>query len=79
MSFVTQKCSCTNHIVEIYHNKKNEEIIIVIVEIKVQNNKNAKPMRFPIHLCGLVGHKVVECPCFTKMQKILKDIWMLNQ
>jgi len=73
MSFVTQKCNCTNHIVETYHNKRNEEIIIVIVEVKAQNNKNVKPMIFLYHLCCPAGHKMVECPCFVELQKILKD------
>ncbi len=64
-------CKCTNHKVEPCHNK--EEAIISVVEVMIHNNKSAKPLWFPYHVCGLMGHKMVECPHFTKTQKMFKN------
>jgi hypothetical protein len=48
-----------NHVVKTCWSK--EEGIAIVFEVIVQNNKNAKHMRFPYHVCGLAGHKMVEC------------------
>jgi hypothetical protein len=48
-----------NHVVETCWTK--EEGIAIFLEVVAQNNKNAKHMQFPCHVCGLVGHKMVEC------------------
>jgi len=45
---------------ETYCNK--EGTITNVVEVTIQNNKNAKLMRLPYHMCGLVGHMMVDCP-----------------
>jgi hypothetical protein len=46
----------TNHTMETCHNKK-EKIIINVTGVITHNNKNVRPMQFPCHMCGLVGHK----------------------
>jgi hypothetical protein len=62
----------TNHTMETCRNKK-EEIIISVTKVIIHNNKNVRPMQFPCHVCGLIGHKMVECRRRVEMQKMFKD------
>jgi hypothetical protein len=54
-----------NHVVETCWSK--EEGIVIVFEVIDQNNRNVKHMWFPYHVCGLVGHKMVECIWFVEM------------
>ncbi len=38
-----------------------EEGVAIVFEVIAQNNRNGKHMQFLCHMCGLVGHKMVEC------------------
>jgi hypothetical protein len=44
-----------------WRNKMKEEIVTSVIEVMAYYNKNAKPMQFPCHMCGVMGHKMVEC------------------
>ncbi len=34
------------------------------------NQKPQKTFSYACHICGLNGHKMIDCPKFTKMQKM---------
>ncbi len=56
----------TNHNVETYINKK-EEPIIVVIEATTQVSKPPRPLNYPCHIYGIVGHKLTNCPRFREM------------
>jgi hypothetical protein len=43
------------------------QVEYVPIKATTHNNKDVKPMQFPYHMCGLMGHKMVKCPWFVEM------------
>jgi len=58
----------TNHNVETCI--KKEHTIVVVIEATQPNQKPQKTFSYACHICGLNGHKMIECPKFTNMQKV---------
>jgi hypothetical protein len=63
----------TNHNMETCRNKKREEPIIATTEITIQVGKVPRPLNYPCHICGIVGHKLANCLKFGEMQNMFKD------
>jgi hypothetical protein len=40
---------------------------VVVFEVIVKLSKPLKCMKYPCHICGIVGHRMVECPRFGEM------------
>ncbi len=36
-------------------------------------SKPPRPLNYPCHICGIVGHKLTNCPRFGEMQNMFKD------
>ncbi len=53
--------------------KQKEEPTIVVVEINAQASKPPRPLNYPYHICGIVGHKLINCPKFSEMKIIFND------
>jgi len=43
---------------------------VVAIKATQQSQKPQKTSSYASHICGLNGHKMIDCPKFTKMQKI---------
>ncbi len=65
-------CHYTNHNVESCKNKK-EEPTIVTIEVTSQVGKPLGLLKYPCHICGIVGHKLMNYPRFGEMQNMFKD------
>jgi len=52
--------------------KKKEEPIVVITEATNQFHKGHKNNSYACHICGLNGHKMMNCPKFAKMEKMFQ-------
>jgi hypothetical protein len=39
----------------------------------MQVGKPPRPLNYPSHIYGIVGHKLMNCPRFGEMQNMLKD------
>ncbi len=46
---------------------KKEELIVTIVKVNAQAAKPPRPLNYPCHICGIVGHKLTKCPKFDEM------------
>jgi hypothetical protein len=57
----------TNHNVEMCKSNKKEEPIVTIVKVNAQATKPPRPLNYPCHICGIVGHKLTKCPKFDEM------------
>jgi hypothetical protein len=60
---------CTDHNVETYRSKK-EDPTIVVAKATTQAGKPPRPLNYPCHICGIVGHKLTNCPSFSEMESI---------
>jgi len=45
----------------------------IIVEVIAQVGKPPKPLNYPCHICGIVGHKLMNFPRFGEMEIVFKD------
>ncbi len=54
-------------------NKKKEEPTIVAIEATTKACKPLRPLNYPYHIYGIVGHKLMNCPRFDEMQNMFKD------
>jgi hypothetical protein len=71
-SMYCTNCHHTNHNTETYRCKKEEPTIIVI-EATTKVGKPPRPLNHPCHICGIVGHKLMNYPRFDQMQSMFKD------
>jgi len=53
--------------------RKKEETIVAIVEVNTQVAKLLRPLNYPCHIYGIVGHKLTKCLNFVEMQTMFKD------
>jgi hypothetical protein len=44
--------------------------MVATTEVTQPNQKPQKKSSYACHICGLNGHKMTNCPKFTKMQKM---------
>jgi hypothetical protein len=51
---------------------KKEEPIVVVVETIIQVGQPSRPLNYPCHICGIVGHKLMNCPRFGEMKTMFK-------
>jgi hypothetical protein len=58
-------CHHTNHNAETY--KSKEEPSITAIEATTQVGKPAIQLNHPCHICGIVGHKLMNYPRFGQM------------
>ncbi len=60
----------TNHNMETCRGKKEEEPTITTIEAIIQVGKAPRPLNYPCHICGIVGHKLMNCLKFGEMQNM---------
>jgi hypothetical protein len=53
--------------------KRKEEATIVVAKVYAQASKPLRPLNYPYHICGIVGHKLTNCSKFSEMKNIFKD------
>jgi hypothetical protein len=58
---------------ETYQIKKKDELVIILFEVAIPKNKYFEPMKYHCHICGMIGHRMVNCPRFVKMYNTFKD------
>ncbi len=61
-----------------YHNmemckSKKKKPNVFISKVNAQASKPPKPLNYPCHICGIVGHKLTNYLKFVKMQTMFKD------
>ncbi len=66
-------CYYTNHNVETCRSKKKDEPTIAITKTTFQVGKSPGQLNYPCHICGIVGHKLMNYPRFGEMQNMFKD------
>jgi hypothetical protein len=54
-------------------NKRKEEPVIATTKAIMQVGKPLKPLNYPCHICGIMGHKLMNCIRFGEMHNIFKD------
>jgi hypothetical protein len=59
----------TNHNVETCR-KNKEQTTMATTKATQPSQKTKKTSSYACHICGLNGHKMIDCPKFGKMQKI---------
>ncbi len=62
-------CVMTNHNVETCR-KKRQQTTVATKEATQPSQKPQKTFSYACHIYGLNGHKMIDCPKFTKMQKM---------
>jgi hypothetical protein len=55
-----------NHNVETCK-KKKKQTMVVTIEATQPNQKPHKTSSYACHICGLNGHKMIDCPKFAEM------------
>jgi hypothetical protein len=53
-------CHKTNHNVETYKVKRKEDLALTISEDIIQHIKVQRPMRYSCHICGDIGHNIID-------------------
>ncbi len=61
-----------NHNMEMCKSKK-EEPNVFVAKVSAQASKPSKPLNYPCHICGTMGHKLTNYLKFVKMQTMFKD------
>ncbi len=54
-------------------NMLKEEPYVATIKATTQVGKPPKPLNYPFHICGTIGHKLMNCPSFGEMQTMFKD------
>jgi len=62
---------CTNHVQTC--KSKKEEPTVAATKATTQAGKPPRLLNYPCHICGIVGHKLMNYPRFKKMQSMFKD------
>ncbi len=65
-------CHYINHNVETYKSTKEEPTVTTTKAI-AQVGKLPRPLNYPYHICGIMGHKLTNSTRFGKMQNMFKD------
>jgi hypothetical protein len=63
----------TNHNVETYKIKRKGDLILAISKVITQYIKIQKLVRYSYHICGGIGHKIIDCPKYNDMQNMFKN------
>jgi hypothetical protein len=50
-----------------------EEPTIATIKTTTKVGKPLRPLNYPCRICGVVGHKLTNCPRFGEMQNMFKD------
>ncbi len=66
-------CHHINHNMETYTSKKKEEPTIAPTKATRHARNPLKPLNYPCHIYGIVGHKLKNCLKFGEMQNMFKD------
>jgi hypothetical protein len=66
-------CHHINHNIKTCKNKKEEEPTIIVTKSTIRASKPPKPLDYPCHTCGMLGHKLTNCSRFGEMQNMFKD------
>ncbi len=53
--------------------KSQKEEPTIVIEINAHVGKPSRPLNYPCHICGILGHKLMNCPKFNEMQTMFKD------
>jgi hypothetical protein len=56
----------TNYNAETYK-KKKKQTLVATIEAAQPNQKAQKTSSYACHICGLNGHKMIDCPKFVEM------------
>jgi len=46
---------------------------MVVSKVFVQIKRPSTPLKYPCHICGVIGHKLTYCPNFNGMCNMFKD------
>ncbi len=60
-------CGMTNHNVETC---RKEQTRVAITKVAQPSQKPQKTFLYACRICGLNGHKMIDCPKFIEMQKM---------
>jgi hypothetical protein len=60
-------CHRTNHNVETSIVKRKGDFFHAVSKVITQHIKVQRPMRYSCHICGDIGHKIIECPKYNDM------------
>jgi hypothetical protein len=63
----------TNHNVENYRVKRKENSIFAIFEVIIQQIKVHRLVKYSCHICGDIGHKIINCPKYNDMLNMFKN------
>ncbi len=66
-------CHRTNHNVETCRVKRKENHVPTIFEVIIQQIKVQRLVRYFCHICGDIGHKIIDCPKYDDMQNMFKN------
>ncbi len=66
-------CHKTNHNVETFRVKRNEDLVLAVFKITTQQMKIHRLMRYSCHICGDTRHKIIDCPEYNDMQNMFKN------
>jgi hypothetical protein len=62
-------CGMTNHNVDTCK-KNKEQTMVATTKVTQPIQKTQKKSSYACHICGLNGHKMIDCPKFVEMQKM---------
>jgi hypothetical protein len=66
----------TNHNVKTCQKKKNKQTMAATTEVTQPSQKTQKTSSYARHICGLNGHKVINCPKLLKSKKcFMGNLW----
>jgi hypothetical protein len=59
-------CHTTNHNVETNRVKRKEYHVPIVSEV-IEQIKVQKPVKYSCHICGDIGHKIMDYPKYNNM------------
>jgi hypothetical protein len=52
---------------------RKEDHVPIVSKVTTQHIKVHRPVKYSYHICGDIGHKIIDCPKYNDMHNMFKN------